>query len=44
MEPLVKEQTGRLKELRADFSARGVWEEQKVMSFDTPGRQFPKRA
>ena len=35
VEPLVKEQTGRLEEdLRADFSVRGVWEEQKVAFFD----------
>mmetsp|Transcript_18461 Transcript_18461/g.23887 ORF Transcript_18461/g.23887 Transcript_18461/m.23887 type:complete len:329 (-) Transcript_18461:131-1117(-) len=35
VEPLVKEQTGRLKEdLRADFSVRGVWDEQKVAYFD----------
>ena len=35
VEPLVKEQTGRMKkELRADFSVRGVWEEQRVAYFD----------
>ena len=35
MEPLVKEQTGRMREaLRADFSVRGVWEEQRVAYFD----------
>ena len=35
VEPVVKEQTGRLKqELRADFSIRGVWEAQKVAYFD----------
>ena len=34
-EPLVKEATGRVKkELRADFSVRGVWEEQRVAYFD----------
>ena len=35
VEPLVKEQSGRMKkELRADFSVRGVWEDQRVAYFD----------
>ena len=35
MKPLVKEQTGRMKEaLRADFGVRSVWEEQRIAYFD----------